>query len=240
MSRSALYSGTVRHRRYAEQRREFVHPVSLLYLDLDELPRLYGGALTRRGPGLVRFRRRDFHGPSEVDLAVAVRDTVARVTGERPEGPVRLLGQLRTLGIGFNPVAFYYCFAADGQTVQAVLAEVTNTPWGERHAYVIEGTGGEFAKVLHVSPFLPMDHRYRVRLGVPGDTLPAHLENWSADGLQFDATLNLRRRRLAGSPAALVAAQRLGPLRTLALIYGHGLTLWRRGVTHYPKPREAS
>ena len=92
-------------------------------------------------------------------------------TGARPQGPIRLLTQLRSFGHCFNPVSFYYCFDAGGERVQAVVAEVTNTPWGERHAYVIETAqprhvavlAGELDKALHVSPFMGMDHRYEAR-----------------------------------------------------------------------------
>ncbi len=59
---------------------------------------------------------------------------------------MRLLTNLRSLGRCFNPVSFYYCFGNSGddsgERLLAVLAEVTNTPWGERHAYVIAGGAG--------------------------------------------------------------------------------------------------
>ena len=134
---SCIYEGTIRHRR-VEPRREFRHRLTLFYLDLDELPALLGGRLVARHPGLLRFRRRDYLERAEaVPLGDAVRDEVEAQTGLRPEGPIRLLTQLRSFGHCFNPVSFYYCMDAGGQRVQAVLAEVTNTPWGERHAYVL-------------------------------------------------------------------------------------------------------
>ena len=71
-------------------------------------------------------------------LADAVRDLVEERTGARPAGPIRLLTHLRSFGHCFNPVSFYYCFDPAGERVEAVVAEVTNTPWGERHAYVLE------------------------------------------------------------------------------------------------------
>jgi uncharacterized protein len=137
VSASALYEGTVRHRRFAVRGHELRHRLALAYIDLDELPDLLGGRLLATRPGLVRFRRRDYLGDPAAPLAAAVRDTVAAQTGTRPRGPIRLLTHLRTCGHCFNPVSFYYCFDATGETVQSVLAEVTNTPWGERHAYVL-------------------------------------------------------------------------------------------------------
>jgi DUF1365 family protein len=141
VSVSALYEGTVRHRRFAVRDHELRHRLALAYIDLDELPRLLGGRLLRRRPGLVRFRRRDYLGGSRAACAAslpdAVRETVAAQTGTRPQGPIRVLTQLRSYGHCFNPVSFYYCMDPTGEAVQSVVAEVTNTPWGERHAYVL-------------------------------------------------------------------------------------------------------
>ena len=227
MSVSCLYEGTIRHRR-AAPRREFRHRLALLYLDLEELPGVLGGRLVRRRPGTLRFRRRDYLGDPAVPLADAVRDLVEARTGARPHGPIRLLTQLRSYGVGFNPVSFYYCL--DGDRVAAVVAEVTNTPWGERHAYVITGREAEMTKALHVSPFLGMDHRYRVRLTAPGQTLSVHIET---DRREFDATLKLERRPLTRARARRVV---LSAARTLMLIYGHALGLALARTPVFPHP----
>ena len=223
---SALYEGRIRHRRFAVRNREFSHRIAMAYLDLDELPGLLGGRLVRSRPGLVRFRR----GDPAVPLSDAVRALVAERTGRAPEGPIRVLTHLRTLGHCFNPVSFYYCFAADGETLEAVVAEVTNTPWGERHAYVV---GGELDKELHVSPFMPMEQRYTVRAPAPGETLSVHIESRQDGSVAFDATLGLKRRPL--TPRSLLRP--LAPtLRMLALIYGHAVALKLKGVPVQPHP----
>ncbi len=231
---SAVYAGTVRHRRFAEHRHAFVHRVAYAYLDLEELPRLLGGRLVRSRPGLVRFRRRDYlGGDGPAPLADAVRDLVQTRTGARPEGPVRLLTTLRTFGVCFNPISLYYCFDAREQ-LRAVVAEVTNTPWGERHAYVVDGTGAGAAldKAMHVSPFMPMEQSYVLRVPAPAGTLSVHVESGRDGERAFDATLHLHRRPL-GTRALL----RAPALRTLALIYGHALGLWARRVGYHPHPR---
>lgn len=146
---SAIYEGTIRHRRYAVRPHEFSHRLALAYLDLDELDGLLGGRLTASRTGFVRFRRADYLGDPATPLAEAVREEVERATGKLPAGPIRLLTQLRTLGHCFNPVSFYYCFTAHEQ-LEAVVAEVTSTPWGERHAYVLRRTAA--APVLAASP----------------------------------------------------------------------------------------
>ncbi len=248
MSASAIYEGTVRHRRFAVRKHELRHRLALAYVDLDELPDLLDGRLLSPRPGLVRFRRRDYLGGADPSrsLADAVRDGVQAQTGSRPAGPIRLLTQLRTWGHCFNPVSFYYCFDRSGETVESVLAEVTNTPWGERHAYALAPAAGSTAKVLsgglakalHVSPFMGMDHRYEWSLTVPTQTLSVHIASHRGGEPAFDATLALRRRELTrGSLARITARYPFATLRVLALIYAHGAALKLKGVPLHAHPR---
>ncbi|HUB04623.1 MAG TPA: DUF1365 domain-containing protein [Solirubrobacteraceae bacterium] len=233
---SCIYEGTIRHRR-SHPRREFQHRLALFYLDLDELPSLLGGRLVAARPGLLRFRRRDYLGPDGVPLDQAVRDLVQARAGVRPPGPVRLLTQLRSFGHCFNPVSFYYCLDRTGERPEAVVAEVTNTPWRERHAYVLSGGEAEFDKALHVSPFMGMDHRYAARAGTPGERLALHIESRRDGKLAFDATLALRRRELTGTSAArLVLRYPAANVRVLALIYGHAIGLKLAGAQVHRHP----
>jgi uncharacterized protein len=242
---SCIYEGTIRHRRLAP-RREFRHRLALWYVDLDELPKLLGGRLLEPSSGALRFRRRDYHGDPRLPLAEAVRDTVAEHTGSRPVGPIRLLTQLRSFGYCFNPVSFYYCLSAGADAVQAILAEVTNTPWGERHAYVLAG-GTENSplvvssvdKAMHVSPFMPMDLSYCARATAPGDTLSVHMESSRAGTRVFDATLSMSRRELTRHSARrLTVRYPAATVRVLALIYAQALRLRLAGAGVHPHPPE--
>jgi DUF1365 family protein len=247
---SCLYVGTIRHRR-TDPRNEFHHRITLAYIDLDELPGLLGGRLLRPRPGLLRFRRVDYLGGREgsaAALPAAVRERVQALTGGRPAGPIRLLTQLRSFGVCFNPVSFYYCFGEDGRELEHVLAEVTNTPWGERRAYTLSARRpgssvlrGDFAKELHVSPFFGMDHLYHARASTPGRTLSVHIENEHRGTIVFDATLRLQRRELTPAAAArMTATQPAASAQVLALIYGHALGLGLRGVRVHPHPARAA
>ena len=227
---SAVYSGHIRHRRFAERERAFEHQIAMAYVDLDEIPRLP-----------IRFRREDYFGDG--DLAAAVRARVAAEAGWAPDGPIRLLTHLRAFGHCFNPVSFYYCFDRD-ERFQALLAEVTNTPWGERQAYVLtrgERTGcvlqGESQKLMHVSPFFGMDQRYEWRVAEPGTTLSVHIENREHGERAFDATLSLERRALT---RASLAAMTASSLRILALIYGHAAAIRMHGIRTRPHPAKAA
>jgi DUF1365 family protein len=247
---SALYYGTIRHRRFAERKREFRHGIAMAYVDLDELDEL--ARLARWLP--IGFERDDYFGDGDLamgrdggSIAAAVRRRIAADGEPAPEGPIRVLTQLRSFGHCFNPVSFYYCFDRD-ERLQALLAEVTNTPWGERQAYVLKRGGvrggvirGESEKLLHVSPFFGMDQRYEWRVADPGETLAVHIENHDGRGRAFDATLALERRKLTrGSLAAMTARYPVATLRILALIYGHAAAIRMRGVRTRPHPARAA
>jgi uncharacterized protein len=247
MSASAVYEGWVRHRRVTPVEHAFRYRVFMMYLDLDELPGLFDGVplWSARRPAPARFRRSDFFGDSEVPLRDAVLDEVERQGGRRPEGPVRLLANLRYFGHGFNPVSFYFCFAPDGGRLDAVLAEVTNTPWGERHAYLLQRGEHEQGKVLreqtdkafHVSPFIGMNHSYEWRVTEPGAGIQVHIENHSDGERAFDATLSLERRE--ATPRMLnrvLARYPLMSLQVVARIYLNAVRLKLKGAPYHPHP----
>ena len=243
---SCLYEGAIRHRRHEVRPTVFRHRIALAYLDLDELPGLLGGRLQRRGPGLQRLRRRDLLGDPRRSVAEAVVAEVERQGGDTPRGPIRVLTALRSFGHCFNPVSFYLCFDASGERLEHVLAEVTNTPWGERRTYLVSGDAGRGEvltgmadKALHVSPFMDMDQRYAWRVSHPDGRFLIEIENRRGEAVTFDATLSLRRRELTrASLARLSARYPAATLRGLALIYGHALGLRLRGVPVHSHPRE--
>ena len=246
---SSVYEGAVRHRRFSPIPHDFRYRMFLLYLDLDELPNVFEGrwlwSARRFAP--ARFRRSDYLGDPAVPLSDAVRDLVAARTGRRPEGPIRLLTHLRYWGYVQNPVSFYYCFDASGTTLDAVVAEITNTPWNERHAYVVRATPAgrahraRFPKAFHVSPFMPMDQQYRWRFSTPGERLHVRMANHRDGARVFEATLALRRAPLTGPVLARCLARH--PWMTASVgagIYWQALRLWWRGAPFHAHPAPRS
>jgi uncharacterized protein len=249
---SCLYEGSVRHRRHATPANEFRYRMFMVCLDLDELPQCFDGRWlwSARGPAPAWFRRADYLGDPRTPLAQAVRELVLERTGARPQGPIRLLTHLRYFGRSFNPVSFYYCYDAAGERVSAVVAHVTNTPWGERHAYVIAlapgaaqssagPLSGSSRKDLHVSPLMGMDHTYEWRVTEPAERLAVHIESRAPDGERvFDATLSLARRDMNGPELARALARYpFLTARILARIYAHALRLRLRGAPWFAHPR---
>lgn len=240
---SCIYQGQVSHRRFLPVRHDFRYSIFMLYLDLAELPELFDPfwLWSARSPAPAWFRRADHHGEATLPLDQSIRDLVAAQAGFRPAGPIRLLTHLRYFGYGFNPLSAYYCYNPDGG-LEAIVLEVSNTPWREMHPYVLTrgapiANGGyrfEFAKAFHVSPFMPMDMDYRCRLAPPGRRLAFALENWREGARCFDAHLSFQRIAITSrSLARVLATDPLATLRVTTLIHWQALRLWRKKAPVY-------
>lgn len=250
-SQSAIFVGKIGHSRFAPRPRSFSYPVYMAYLDLDELEgraaakpfagsRLFSSSPRRRWVP-AQYRRDDFYGDADRPLSEEIRSLVERRTGSRPTGPIRLLANLRTFGYQFNPIAVYYCFEADGERLSHVVADVSNIPWRESHAYVfsaeLDGStiDGLAKKMMHVSPFLEMDYTYRLRTAAPTDELGVLVSNSRDDVVEFSAALRLRRtpasarqlrRTLMRFPAMAISVT--------AKIFWQALKMKLRGYRWYP------
>lgn len=249
---SALYTGWVSHRRRTPHRHAFRYPLFMVWLDLAELEQVFAGrwlwGVERRA--VASFFRSDHFGDSRVPLERAVRELVEAQTGVRPNGPIRLLTHLRYFGYCFNPVSFYYCYDAADREVVAIVAEVTNTPWGERHCYVLDGAAARDRrgaqawrsdKLMHVSPFMPMELQYDWRLSAPAERLAVHMRCLRGAQAIFDATLSLRRRPLAGwTMAATLWRYPWMTARVVLAIHWQALRLWLKRVPYHPHPAARS
>ena len=254
---SGIYEGTVRHRRLEPVRHEFRASLFMMYLDLNELQLVFQRRWlwSIENWNVATFRRRDHFGDTSQPLDETVRKLVETQTGNRPDGPIRLLTHLSYLGYCFNPLSVFFCFDETGGRIQYIVAEVTNTPWRERHCYVLTvvdskqnhpaGSSGEpekhkfrFAKSFHVSPFMTMDFEYRWNLVGPSDQLVLQAENWRDEHVCFDATLNLKRQEITTwSLARVLALYPLMTARVMANIYWQALRLWWKRIPYVPHPK---
>jgi len=246
---SRIYKGWVEHRRFAPRANRFRYPLFMLYLDLAELPSIFDRTpcWSARRPALAWFRRSDYLTPHALPLDEAVRALVAGRTGRRPAGPIRMLTHLRYFGYCMNPVSFYYCFNEDGDVLETIVAEITNTPWGERHQYVLRVAAADgrlkrfdFDKDFHVSPFMPMDMQYRWCFSEPLQRLFVNMRNFRHNAQLFDATLNMRGE--PATPGALLRALFSYPfmtLRVITAIHWQALRLWLKRTPFFSHPRTA-
>ena len=270
-SKSALYTGAIRHRRFVPITHSFNYPIFMMYLDLDEIDSLFSSkwycSLERFN--LVSFKRKDYFNPEVSSLKQAVIDRVENYYQANDiQLPaikaVRMLGHVRYFGYNFNPVVFYYCFDTDDQIV-AILSEITNTPWGERHSYVhpiacyqqfdqdnITVTRHEnnsdshkfkfeFRKQFHVSPFNPMNMDYRWVFSEAKQSLHVHMDNFIQNNegeKHFDATLTMKRQAFEKNLASTLIQQPLLTVKVVWGIYWQALKLWVKRSPFYDHPNE--
>jgi len=242
---SCFYEGVVRHRRFSPVPHTFRNRLYLLFIDLNEVDDIFDGWFfySTSFPRIAQFRRTDFLGDPSRPIVHCVREVVLQKTGRTLNGPVRLLTHVRYFGFVFNPVSVYYCYDQSGQNVEAIVAEVTNTPWGEKHCYVIPAHGNpktirfECAKEFHVSPFMPMDLMYRWRITHPSQTAVVRLECFNQEASIFDAILVLKR--LEFTPFNRLRSILRFPamtLRVVIAIYWQAFRLWMKKAPFFAHP----
>lgn len=235
--KSRIYEGDVWHKRFMPTEHGFHYRMSYLYLDLNELDEV--NCLSRwfsvERFNLASFHRQDYL-PSAQPLTDEVTEAIRRETGKAFEGSIRLLAMPRSLGFTMNPIALFFCFD-DAEQLRFVVAEVTNTPWSERHVYVVDLAEAtlESDKCFHVSPFMPMGTRYHWQIGDPGDDLAVRITITKNNERLFTAAMKLTALTL--TPRRLVTQPLLQPLKGLAGIYRQAASLWRKRVPVYLHPR---
>lgn len=248
MRPDAIAIGSVWHRRQAPKAHAFRYKVWMSLLDVDELATSFRRSrLWSLGRlNLVSLRRRDYVGPHDLSLGGAVRRLVNTRLGFRPSGRVRMLTHLRQWGMCFNPVTFYFCEDGRGG-LEAIVADIHNTPWNERHAYVLDARtqpGPDFrftfAKAFHVSPFLPMDMRYEWQFCYQAERIDVHMRV-----IRGDTQLLLTGMRLTlaeMTPRRMLSMPLRFPFMTLRVtagIYYQALRLWLKRIPFISHPGDA-
>jgi DUF1365 family protein len=230
--------GEVQHCRYVPVYHRFCYSLFMPCIDLDELESLQQQVwgFGSRWWHWARFRREDYLG--EGDIKQAVQDKLYQLTGERLQGRVLMLCHLRYFGLYFSPVNFYYLYDRAGNW-RYLLAEVSNTPWNERHYYAVpaeRGSEGNWkqSKAFHVSPFNPMEQEYHWRLKPPGERAFVQLGCHQA-GRVFSASLLLKARAFTSANLfRLLAVTPVLTLKVVTGIYWQALKLLLKRAPFYP------
>jgi len=241
---SALYIGKIAHKRYLPKTHAFAYPFFMYFLNLDDLENLpdLGRWFSVKRWALSRFLRSDYFGENNTPLSTEIKRRMEKLTGKPVTGPVYGLLNLRTLGLYFSPVNFYYGFDDTGHFTH-FLAEVSNIPWNERHQYAHYVGNGQLSqknqKSFKVSPFNPIDQQYTWSITDPGDTLGVTLGVADDRGKVFQAALQLKKYPLTLSSVRRQLLRK--PVMTVfivATIYWQALKLYIKGVPYVPYEKE--
>ncbi len=253
---SQWLEGSIRHRRMTPVQHAFQYRTGMLALNLDDWSGIAGISrwFSLEGFNWLSLRRRDYFRPETPDLKTAISDQVEAATGWRPDGAIELITHPRYLGYVFNPVSFYFCYEPGqdpmaGAVPRVIAAQITNTPWHERHVYCLERSEGRdtsagwhtqdfrFRKRFHVSPYNPMAQDYHWLFSFRGPELRIHMNVNEDKRKIFDATLVVQRTPLTRK--TLHRSLRQFPLesfKVVAGIYWHALRLKLKGAVFQTHP----
>ncbi len=240
--------GRLVHRRHGPRRHHFSYAQSMALLNLDELPDslVQPGWRQRIFRAGLCLRRSDYLHPHEIPMAEAVRNEVLRQSGINIDGKIFFLGHLRQWGKCFNPVVFYFCHNADGR-LRAIMAEINNTPWDERHRYVLVPENSDhsckshkfsFSKAFHVSPFMPMELNYEWTFTFYRSRLGIFMTLNRAGERVFDASLGLQMKPVS-QLGQMPWRHPLQCQRVIFGIYWQALVLWIKRLRVFPHPQKA-
>ena len=244
---SCIYKGLVNHHRYEPRSHSFSYSLFMMYIDLDELPSLFDKFLFWQvgKTAIASFKREDHFGDNSLDLKSVLRNLIKEKTGVTSQGPIRLLTHFRYFGHVFNPICVYYCFDDNDEYLTHIIAEVTNTPWKEKHCYVLPihnenniSSTPAHRKEFHVSPFMHMNMDYHWDINTPDQHLKLSIESISNNEKLFNANMSLKRVEINSKNLASVLINfPLMTLKVVSAIHLQALKLWLKGVTYVPHPK---
>lgn len=247
MSAPLLHAGAVMHLRHAPFRHRFAYRIWMLSAELDDLPAIGVRLFGHNRRAAVMLRDRD-HGPRDGSpLRPWAEAQLARAGLSAYAARIRFMAIPRVAGIGFNPIAFFFCRDIAGR-LGAVIHQVKNT-FGDQTAYTLAvGENAPIlqsaAKALHVSPFFDMQGGYRFAFSRPDFDDPAgrfalSIRYGTPDAPRMTAAMRLTASPLTDSALArLLIAMPWMPAKVLAAIHWQALRLWLRGARFHPAPTD--
>lgn len=245
MTPSSIYTGQVRHRRFDQKPHEFTYKLFMFCFDINAIQETFDKIkmISIEKFNWFSFRRNNYLDGASTELDQAARELINKKCNFYPTGKIFLLTNLSCLGYCFNPISLYFVFKDNSTDVEALIIEVKNTPWMEKHIYVqrLDKINSEkkiytcsFKKELHVSPFMSMGYEYKMNFKIDDKNIVVHMESYQGEKKHFDATLSLDAKRLMSRRFML--RHSLMTYKVTAAIYWQALKLWLKGVPFHTHP----
>jgi DUF1365 family protein len=244
LKNSQIYLGNINHRRLSPKKHSFNYTLYMLALDTSEMEKhhspswLFG--FSKFHP--LGFVEKDYIRSEPGSLDQRIRNKVSELGGDIDISRILMLVQVRCFGIYFSPANFYFCYDENDNCTH-MLAEVSNTPWNERHYYLVDlQTKDEkiSEKSFQVSPFMDLDMCYFWQVKPPSnkaEKLVVNIEN-KRENLQsgkmdklFDVSLIMRKEEFSQKSLLRVWCQL--PVMTIKVVFGiywQALKLFIKGI----------
>lgn len=264
--KSAIYVGRVSHSRKVPTNHSFSYPIFMACVDLEDDFNnvLYPLSLVMSLRDEDHYKNKEGGGAgfslTERTLRLVAEKTNNKFQPTLETHSIKLLTHLCYYGYCFNPVSFYYLQSKESNKIDAIVTEVSNTPWNEMQCYVLhkdsvdvtvvkpgrsrqggqEGTNYLFQKTFHVSPFMDMDHTYDWifwEFAKKEDPICASTSMVKGDVLYFNANLNMSHKGL--DPYTLAWQLVSYPIFCFLLqlwIHYEAFFLFVKGVAYVPHP----
>ncbi|MFM8453984.1 MAG: DUF1365 domain-containing protein [Gammaproteobacteria bacterium] len=242
--KSGIFEGYTTHKRLLPISHFFSYRLMMLYLDLDELDNIFKNywLWSFNKKNISCFLNKDHGFDQSVNMKLEILKLVLGEPINLYEWQVRILTHLRYFGYCFNPICVYYIFDQSEQ-LRHVVAEVKNTPWGEMHRYIFKDfeikTQAITEKLMHVSPFLPINFNYHFRFRHSFESIYLHIKNIMNEQEHFNASLSLKRKPITPfNMARILIRYPLMTYQVIAKIYYQAAKLWFKGARFYTHPKK--
>lgn len=242
--KSSIYLGNINHRRLSPKKHSFNYTLYMLALDASEVEKqqspswLFG--FSKFHP--LRFFEKDYIKSEPGSLNQRIRNKVTELGGDTDISRVLMLVQVRCFGIYFSPANFYFCYDQSDNCTY-MLAEVSNTPWNERHFYLVNLQNKDEMineKYFQVSPFMDLNMSYFWQVKPPSSdyeklaiNIQSKRENLQSGKMDklFDVSLLMHKKEFTHKSLLGVWCQL--PVMTIKVvfsIYWQALKLFIKGI----------
>jgi len=244
--KAGFADGWVVHDRRVPKVHRFKYNMCWCLFDLDHVSAWMTENSWWRHNGFALFSLydRDYLTKETLPIKQKVINHLRKEQGVEFSGEVFLFTHPRFLGYGFNSVSFYFCYQQ--QNLKYILAEINNTPWGEKHVYVFAADDAKkatqvntfaFDKAFHISPFAPMDINYLWRFEVSPEQIKVKMQLHRKDVNVMNVYLDTKITPfMENSNNRYLLKKPFQPWKMSLGIYWQALKLWIKRVPFYSHP----